>query len=62
MPDALGMGLAVDADGVLLDAAGHPSPVLSALGPLRRGSHWECTAIPEIRAHAVRLASALAPS
>ncbi|PTL82040.1 FAD/NAD(P)-binding protein [Vitiosangium sp. GDMCC 1.1324] len=57
--DALGLGLATDAEGALLDAEGQPSGVLFTLGPLRRGDLWESTAIPEIRAQALGLARRL---
>ncbi|WP_257452871.1 FAD/NAD(P)-binding protein [Archangium lipolyticum] len=57
--DALGLGLATDPGGALLDAEGEPSPVLFTLGPLRRGELWETTAIPEIRVQAHALARRL---
>jgi uncharacterized NAD(P)/FAD-binding protein YdhS len=64
-PDALGLGLATDAEGALLDAAGHVSEGLFTLGPLRRGDLWESTAIPEIRVQAqvlsLRMLERLAP-
>ncbi len=68
-PDALGMGLATDADGALLDADGQATGRLYTLGPPRRGELWETTAVPEIRGQARdlawhllrRLASARAP-
>ena len=44
--------------GRVLDPAGRPGPVW-ALGALRRGELWESTAVPEIRAQAQELASAL---
>ncbi|QRN95577.1 FAD/NAD(P)-binding protein [Archangium violaceum] len=57
--DALGLGLATDPGGALLDAEGEPSSVLFTLGPLRRGELWETTAIPEIRMQALALARRL---
>ncbi len=48
--------MATDRRGRLLDHAGRPDPALLAIGPLRRGSQWETTAIPEIRAQAAQLA------
>lgn len=57
--DALGLGLATDAGGALLDARGRPSRALFTLGPLRRGELWETTAIPEIRMQALALARRL---
>jgi uncharacterized NAD(P)/FAD-binding protein YdhS len=58
--DAHGLGVDVSSDGALLDAAGRPSRVLSAVGPLRRGAEWEATAVPELRGHVHRLAARLA--
>jgi uncharacterized NAD(P)/FAD-binding protein YdhS len=58
-PGPLGLGLAVDDDGRLLDRAGEPSDTLWALGPLRRGALLETTAIPEIREQAAALARIL---
>jgi len=58
--DALGLGLATDGEGVLLDARGRVSDGLFTLGPLRRGELWESTAVPEIRAQAFSLALRLA--
>lgn len=55
-PGPLGLGLAVDPGGRLLDRQGRPSPVLWAIGPLRRGALLETTAIPEIRVQAAALA------
>ena len=58
-PGPLGLGLAVDGDGRLLDRAGEPSDALWAIGPLRRGALLETTAIPEIRQQAAALAQLL---
>jgi uncharacterized NAD(P)/FAD-binding protein YdhS len=58
-PDALGLGLATDAEGALLDAEGRASKGLFTLGPLRRGDLWESTAIPEIRVQAQALSRRL---
>ena len=57
--DPWGLGIDTDAAGRVIDAAGEASPWLSALGPLRRGTLWESTAIPEIRAQAAALADRL---
>ncbi len=57
--DALGLGLATDAEGALLDAQGRVSGLLFTLGPLRRGDLWESTAIPEIRTQALSLSRRL---
>ncbi len=50
--DPLGLGLRVDAEGRALDPAGRAWPGLLAIGPLRRGTLWETTAVPEIRVQA----------
>lgn len=59
-PDPLQLGVAAEPDGRLLDAQGRPQPRLYGIGSLLRGNLWECTAMPEIRAAAGRLARALA--
>ena len=59
---AHGLGLAVADDGAVLDPAGVPLPQLSVLGALRRGTEFEATAIPELRAQAERLVPRLARS
>jgi uncharacterized NAD(P)/FAD-binding protein YdhS len=58
-PDDLALGLDTASNGALLDAEGHPSKILYTLGPLRKGTLWETTAVPEIRVQAEELASAL---
>ena len=55
-PDPLGLGLDTDPDGALVGADGRASGALFTLGPLRQGSLWESTAVPEIRAQAAALA------
>ena len=59
LPCPLGLGLQVDADYHLLDAAGRPQRGLRYVGPLLRAQHWEATAVPELRQHALHLARAL---
>jgi len=59
-PDPLRLGVETADDGRLLDTHGHPVPGLYTLGPLRRPSLWESTAIPEIRSQAAALARELA--
>ncbi len=59
-PDPLGLGLDTDAGGALIDARGHPSQRLFLAGPLRKGSLWENTAVPELRVEARRLAARIA--
>ena len=55
-----GMGIDTDPDtGQLVSASGTLVPDIYTLGPLRRGTLWESTAIPEIRSEARRLAALL---
>lgn len=58
-PDSLFLGLDTSEQGALLDAHGQPSDFLYTLGPSRKGSLWETTAVPEIRLQASQLASLL---
>jgi len=53
------LGLAVDRCGALLAPDGRPRPGLWTVGPLRKGTSFETTAIPEIRAQARSLARLL---
>jgi uncharacterized NAD(P)/FAD-binding protein YdhS len=55
-PDSVRLGLDASADGAVTSATGMPSDVLYTLGPPLRGSWYETTAIPEIRAQAAALA------
>jgi uncharacterized NAD(P)/FAD-binding protein YdhS len=55
------LGLAIDAAGRLIAADGRAHDRLWVIGPLRRGTQWETTAVPEIRAQAHRLATDLQP-
>ncbi|BCW89219.1 hypothetical protein sos41_23760 [Alphaproteobacteria bacterium SO-S41] len=57
--DALGLGLDVDPRLGLLDKDGKVVAGAWALGPLVRGVFWECTALPDIRVQAVRLAETI---
>jgi uncharacterized NAD(P)/FAD-binding protein YdhS len=57
-PDPLFLGLDTDDHGRLLGFNGTTSS-LFALGPPRKGSLWETTAVPEIRAQAANLAEHL---
>lgn len=54
--DALQLGVLAQPDGQLTDVDGQPLPGLYAIGSLVRGNLWECTAMPEIRVAAHRLA------
>ena len=58
-PDALHLGIETDAHGALLNAAGQASGVLFTLGPSRRPTYFESTAVPELREQAVALAQEL---
>ncbi|MGN6482399.1 FAD/NAD(P)-binding protein [Luteibacter sp.] len=58
-PDRMGLGLAAQPDGHLLDGNGKPRGNLFAIGSLLRGTLWESTAIPEIRKQAQALANLL---
>jgi len=58
-PDALFLGLDVDARGALIDYEGKPSRLLFTIGPTRKGQLWETTAVPEIRQQAEQLAAHL---
>jgi uncharacterized NAD(P)/FAD-binding protein YdhS len=60
-PDALALGLEVSDELELLDADGRPSPHLYLVGALLKARFWEATAVPELRAHAARLAERLLP-
>jgi uncharacterized NAD(P)/FAD-binding protein YdhS len=53
----MGLGIDVDDNGRVLDSAGHAQRGLYALGPPTRGRFWEITAVPWIRANAVRIAA-----
>ena len=55
-PGTLGMGLATELSGRIVDVAGKPVDWLWALGSLRQGQLFESTAVSEIRAQARQLA------
>ncbi|HTA66330.1 MAG TPA: FAD/NAD(P)-binding protein [Xanthomonadaceae bacterium] len=57
--DAQGQGIEADVDGRVVRADGTIAAGLRAIGPLMRGVLWECTALPEIRMMAARLAREL---
>lgn len=48
-PDALRIGLDVDAQSRVLAADGRPADDLYAIGPMTRGDLWEVVAVPDIR-------------
>ncbi|ACA20887.1 pyridine nucleotide-disulfide oxidoreductase family [Methylobacterium sp. 4-46] len=59
-PDAHGLGLAAAEDLALIGADGTAGRPLWTLGPLLRGTLWECTAVPDIRGQAAALAATVA--
>jgi uncharacterized NAD(P)/FAD-binding protein YdhS len=54
-PDPLFLGLDVSPDGALISRDGTISDSLFAVGPTRKGSVWESTAVPELREQIDRL-------
>ncbi len=60
--DALALGLQTDAVGALKDANGRAAHALFYTGPLLKARDWECTAVPELRVAALKLAEHLADS
>ena len=58
-PDALGQGLAVDANYRVIDSLQQASAWLHYIGPLLKARDWEATAVPELRQHARALAQLL---
>jgi uncharacterized NAD(P)/FAD-binding protein YdhS len=58
-PDALFLGLDVSLDGALIGRDGTTSEALFAVGPARKGSLWESTAVPELREQIHKLAQHL---
>ena len=54
--DPLGIGIGTDDHGRVIGTSGELSADLYALGPLRKGTLWETTAVPEIRDQALLLA------
>ena len=59
-PGNLGLGIAADASGAVLDAASQPAPRLFAMGPPLRGMWWESTAVTDVALQAKALAERLA--
>jgi uncharacterized NAD(P)/FAD-binding protein YdhS len=56
VPDRTGLGLAASPVGQLVDPEGQPTANAFVIGPPRRGSLWESTAVPEIRSQALHIA------
>lgn len=59
-PDALRIGLDVDAQSNVVDAQGNVDPALYCIGPMTRGELWEVVAVPDIRQQNWTLARRLA--
>jgi len=58
--DPLGLGIATDECGALVDANGRAAANLYYIGPMLRPRYWETTAVQELRTHAEKLAHHLA--
>ena len=58
-PDPLALGIDATADGSVLGADGRVVDGLFVVGPPRKGTLWESTAIPEIRGQAAQVATAV---
>lgn len=58
--DPSGLGIAVSEALQVVDAEGRAAADLWALGPIVRGMFWECTAVPDIRVQAQKLADQVA--
>lgn len=58
-PDAMDMGVRVNAEFGVIGRDGERSPFLFAMGPLLRGTLWESIAVPELRGQAMRVAETL---
>jgi len=58
-PDQLFLGWDTSENGALINAFGEASEFLYTLGPSRKGSLWETTAVPEIRRQVSELAGHL---
>lgn len=57
--DCLGLGIETGPFGAVLDAESNPSESIFAIGPVRKASLWESTAVPEIRVQAKELAGVI---
>lgn len=57
--DRHGLGVDVDARYRVIGRDGAALPWLYYIGPMLRATYWEATAVPELRAHAARLAQEL---
>ena len=61
-PDPLGLGVETSPEYSLVNAEGQASRVLYYVGPFLKALHWEATAVPELRVHALSLAEMLRAS
>ena len=59
VPGNLGLGIAADADGAVLNAQLQPAQRLFAMGPPLRGMWWESTAVTDVALQAKALAQRL---
>lgn len=59
-PDPCRIGIEVDHRCAVIDAAGHASRRLFAVGPVTRARFWEVTAVPDIRVQCAALADTIA--
>jgi uncharacterized NAD(P)/FAD-binding protein YdhS len=60
--DPTGLGLSTTSEGILIDLAKTPVPGFYAVGPLRKGELWECTAVRELRGEAAQVAATILSS
>jgi uncharacterized NAD(P)/FAD-binding protein YdhS len=58
-PDSTGLGINSNDNFQVIPQNGYEGSALYVLGALRRGTHWEATAVPELRVEAGRLAHKL---
>ena len=58
-PDDVGLGVRATADFAAIDKTGERSRWLRVIGPPLRGTLWETTAVPELRAQAFRVAEGI---
>lgn len=58
-PDPLALGIDATVDGAVVGADGRVVDGLYVVGPPRKGTLWESTAIPEIRGQAAQVATAV---
>jgi uncharacterized NAD(P)/FAD-binding protein YdhS len=61
-PDDLSLGWETDMEGRLLDCEGAASQIIYYAGPLLRATHWEATAVPDLRVHVDRTTAAITSS